>query len=309
MAEFRIAIDLSHLMTTGSALTRAVFPHLAVAVQGVADAAETRWKQFASGMVMPNGRVINPRSGQYARSIMQRETGEFSRTIYSDLPYAQEIEEGAPRRDMKTMLNSSLKVRISAAGRRYLIIPFRHSPNPNNVMRDNAMPPGVLDWWGSAQPSHVLPRFNRGSGGSGLAGLFGLEFAPEARTGGFRPSGTGAFDIRTRQLLQVAKHNYRWGDRLSANTLEALGVRGQAAKRMEGMVHFTRQGKTGGAAHSRYITFRTMVEGSRGWIRLATEGKWPARQVAEIYQPVAEQLFRAAVQEDIRMVLPGATTD
>jgi hypothetical protein len=286
MPDFRIQIDLSHLMAVGSAFTKDVFPHLAFAVQGVADAVETRWKQFASGMTMPNGRVINPRSGQYARSIMQRNTGDFSRTVYTELPYAQEIEQGAPRRDMKSLLNSSLKVRVSAAGRRYLIIPFRHSPNPNNVMRDNAMPAAVHDWWGSAKPSHVLQ---------------GLNFK--------RPSGTGALDIKTHGPLMVPAHRYNWGDRLSASTLRALGVRGQAAKRMEGMYNFRSPGKTGGAAHSSYITFRTMTEGGKGWIRPATEGKWPARQVAEIYQPVAEQLFKAAVEEDIRRVVPGATTD
>lgn len=310
MPEFRISIDLSHLMATGSLLTADVFPHLAFAVQGVADAAEAKWKSFASGYPMPNGRVVNPRSGTYARSIMQRTTGEFSRTVYSELPYALEIEQGAPRRDLKSMLNSSFKVRISAAGKRYLIIPFRHSANPNNVMRDNAMPASVVDWWGGAKPSHVLARFTKtGGGGSGLAGLFGLEWAPEAHSGGFRPSGTGALDIHTRQPVQVAKHNYHWGDRLSASTLEALGVTGPAAKRMEGMVNFRRPGAKGGAAHSRFITFRTMTEGGRGWIRPATEGKWPARQTAALYQPIAEELFKAAVQEDIRRVLPGATTD
>jgi hypothetical protein len=306
MSSFSISIDLSHLMQVGSALTKDVFPHLAFAVQSVADAAETKWKEFASGVPMPNGRVINPRSGQYGRSIMQRNTGDFSRTVYTELPYALEIEQGAPRRDMKTLLNSSLKVRISAAGKRYLIIPFRHSPNPNNVMGDSSFPQSVADFWKTAKPSHVLPRFSRGAGG--MSHLFGLEWASEVRSGGFRPSGTGAFDIRTRMPLQVAKHNYHWGDRLSKGTLDALGVTGTAAKRMEGMYNFRRPGKTGGAAHSTFITFRTMVEGSKGWIRPATEGKWPARQTAAIYQPVAEEVFKAAVEEDLRHALPGSAT-
>lgn len=304
MAEFKINVDLSHLMRVGSAFTKDVFPHLALAVQTVADRVEARWKLYASGAPMPNGKTIGNRSGAYLRSIMQRNTGDFSRDVYTELPYAQAIESGAPRRDLKTMLNSSLKVRISAAGKRYLIIPFRHSPNPNNVMRDNAMPPQVVEWWKDKRASSIV---RPGSKPDPLMSLFtNIEFAPEAKLGTHRLSGTGAYDIKTRMRLMVPEHHYDWGDRLSKATLAGLGVGGEAARRMQGMVNFRKPGKSGGAAHSQFITFRTMVEGSKGWIAPAQEGKWPARQVSEIYQPVAEKAFADAVAEDIRRVIPGA---
>lgn len=302
MAEFKISIDLSHLVARGSAFTGAVFPHLALAVQAIADRAEGTWKAFAAGAPMPNGKVINSRSGSYTRSIMQRNTGDFSREIYTELPYAQAIESGSPQRDLKTMLNSSLKVRISARGRRYLIIPFRHSANPRNVARDNAMPTSVAEWWKNKRASSVTnPK-------KALEDLFGIEFAPGAQASNTRPSGTGAHDIVTRGVLQVPKHEYQWGDRLSRADLAGLGVHGEAARRLQGMVMFRKPGGKAGGAHGKYITFRTMAEGSRGWIVPAQEGKWPAKQTAELYQPLAEQAFQAAVAEDVRSIIPGSTT-
>lgn len=308
MAEpFKIQVDLSHLMAVGSAFTAAVFPHLALAVQMVADRAEGTWKAFAAGAPLPSGKVIHSRTGAYTRSIMQRNTGDFSREIYSELPYAQAIESGSPRRDLKEMLRSSLKVRVSAAGKRYLIIPFRHSSNPNNVMRDNVMPPSVHEWWKDKQPSHVL---RPGSKVDPLMSLFGnIEFAPEAKFNTHRLSGTGAYDIKTRMRLTVPEHHYQWGDRLSKTALAGLGVGGESARRMAGMVHFTKQGGKGGSSHSQYITFRVMSEASRpgSWIAPAQEGKWPARTTSQIYQPLAEIVFQAAVEADIRAVLPGAS--
>lgn len=287
-------------MRVGSAFTKDVFPHLAYAVQVIADRCEGTWKSFASGVPMPNGKSIHSRTGGYVRSIMQRSAGDFSREIYSELPYAQAIESGAPRRDLKTMLNSSLKVRISAAGKRYLIIPFRHSPNPNNVARDNVMPASVHEWWKDKRPSHIVnPK-------AGIAEMFGIEFAPGAIVQNTRPSGTGALDILTRGVVQVPKHEYQWGDRLSRQTLKALGATEHETRRMQGMVNFRKPNANAGGSHSQFITFRTMVEGSKGWIAPAQDGKWPARQTAQIYQPLAEKAFEAAVAEDILRVLPGA---
>lgn len=280
---FHIAIDLSALMPLAGPITNAEFPHLALAVTAIADRVERRWKTYAAGAPMPNGKTINNRTGEYVRSIMQRQTGHFAAEVYTDLPYAGVIEHGAPRHDMKTMLNSSLKVRISAAGRRYLIIPFRHG-HPGNVIGDSPMSDAVSAWWTDKKASSV-----RGMGS--------------------RLSGTGAMDIKTRKPLTVAARSYAWGDRLSRGALASLGASDHETKRMQGMVMFRRPGKTGGASHSQFITFRVMSENSKGWIAPATEGKWPARTTSEIYKPLAEAIFRAAVAEDIKALLPGVSTD
>jgi hypothetical protein len=291
MPSFSIAVDLSHLMSRGTPLNASVMPHLAFAVQSILDRAEVVWKQFASGSrPLPGGRTIHVRSGEYLRSINQRKTGDFSGVVETFLPRADTIEKGAPARDMHDLLASSLKVRISSkTGKRYLIIPFRHSPNANNVMRDNFMPAAVHDWWKTATPSSVRSGYERRPVHSNLVGALKPENAVYRLKGG---------------LLTVPQRRYDWGDRLTADHLRAMKMNESQVRRMQGMYNFRRPGKKGGAAHSQYITFRTMVEGSPGWRVPAREGYWPAKTTANMLQPVAEERFKRAVEADIRGLLP-----
>lgn len=278
--EFRISIDLGHLVPEGSFLTAAEFPTLSAAVQRVAEAVHQQWSAYASGSPMPNGKVIQSRTGEYARSIQLRKLGDFSAEVYSDLAYALSIEEGSPERDLKRILSSSMKVRLTADGRRYLIIPFRWN-HPNSVM-GNQMPSDVWDWW--HQPSIKA------------SAIIGTSR---------RLSGTGAYDIATRRRSTVPGWKYQWGTRLSGGDLSSMGVNGSAARHMEGMVNFRKPGASGGAAQSQFINFRTMVEGSKGWIAPAQAGKWPAKTTADLLRPVAEEAFEKAVEEDIRRLLGG----
>lgn len=277
MVDFRIAVELGHLIPEGAPFRAEHFPNLAQAVRMIAEAAHEQWRRYAAGQdALPDGQRMMPRTGEYERSIQLRQTGDFAAEVYSDLPYAQAVEEGTPARDMKRMLDSSLKVRLSKAGKRYLIIPFRWN-TPNSVMGRN-LPESVHDWWQDKHPSAIKGTYAR-------------------------LSGTGAFDRTTRAPLTVPGWKYRWGDRLSADALDALGIRGMAKRRMEGMVNFRKPGGVGAGAHSQFITFRVMVEGSAGWIAPAQPGKWPARTIAEALQPVAERAFAAAVAEDVAALM------
>lgn len=177
------------------------------------------------------------------------------------------------------MLDSSLKVRISKTGKRYLIIPFRHG-TPGTVGFQSAMPPEVYDLWKGLRKSRLV---NTGT----------------------RVSGTGAFDIRTRNPLLVPARRYHWGDRLALAQLQAAGVHGERARRMRGMVHFQNPTGRGGGRHGQYLTFRNMTEGSKGWLTRGTAGYWPARTTAEQLWPEAEKAFAEAVEEDVRSQLAG----
>ena len=275
---FRIGIELGHLVPEGSALGAAAFPNLAFAVQQLTEEAHRRWVAYASGAPLPTGQVIQNRTGTYARSILMRRLGDFSGEVYSELPYAEIIENGAPSRDLKKILGYSYKVRVSEEGKRYLIIPFRWN-HPNSVL-GRQMPQPVADWWAQGRtPSHVV----------------GM---------GTRTSGTGAYDIKTRGRLVVPLRKYVWGARLSKNDLEGMGIRGAQANRLAGMVNFRKAGAKGGGSHSQFMTFRVMVEGSKGWIAPAIEGKHPARTVAEQLRPIADTLFKKAMQEDVKALLP-----
>ncbi|GAN83806.1 hypothetical protein F1645_16475 (plasmid) [Novacetimonas hansenii] len=256
------------------------FPTVAHAVSVLAEQAQDMWKSYANGAPLPGGGVIRSRTGEYARSINIRRLNAFSAEVYSDLAYARVIEEGCPEYDMKKMLDSSIKVRVSKAGRRYLIIPFRWG-TPGSVMGNN-MPKSVHGWWkGKRERSHITLHTSR-------------------------PSGTGIYDMRTRRRVTVDAWKYKWGDRLTGDTLDQLGHGGtKLGARMAGMVNFRKPGGNGGGAHSKYLTFRVMSEGSTGWIRPAQPGKWPARTVSEQMEPAMEEILSKALETDITSLVGG----
>lgn len=295
MPTYSIAVDLSHLIP---AARNAVFPALAATVEAVALRVEEQWKRFAAGEPLPSGRVIQVRSGQYLRSIRHRQLSQYAATVESVLAYADVIERGAPAWDMRKLLNSSLKVRISKKGRRYLIIPFRHDTG-KALSGGNPMPDSVHQWWQDKSASFVLNQTRRPVH-SDLMGrtprrqdqVFAVDRAERAQHG---------------PLLTVAARNYWWGDRLSKSDAEGLGLSPKQAQRAAGMVNFRRPGKSGGAAHSQYLTFRVLSENSRpgSWMQKARAGYFPAKVTADMFRPVAEDLFRRAVEEDVRNMIPG----
>ncbi|MCW4589750.1 hypothetical protein NO263_04050, partial [Gluconacetobacter entanii] len=162
----------------------------------------------------------------------------------------------------------------------YLIIPFRWG-TPGSVMGNN-MPKSVHGWWkGKRERSHITLHTSR-------------------------PSGTGIYDMRTRRRVTVDAWKYKWGDRLTGDTLDQLGHGGtKLGARMAGMVNFRKPGGNGGGAHSKYLTFRVMSEGSTGWIRPAQPGKWPARTVSEQMEPAMEEILSKALETDITSLVGG----
>lgn len=280
MTAFTVRIDISDLLPPQRHLGSDAFPHLASAVHEMVLRGQQLWQAYAAGAALPDGRKIRIRSGGYEGSIHTRQTGPFEGEIFSDAPHADALERGMPPRDLKRMLDSSLKVRISKAGKRYLIIPFRHG-TPDAVTLQSVMPPEVHDLWRGLRKSRVLNT-------------------------GMRASGTGALDIRTRNPVLVPARNYRWGDRLTVTQLNAAGVHGERARRMQGMVHFQNPSGRGGGKHGQYLTFRIMTEGSRGWLTKGTPGYWPARTTAEQLRPQAERVFAKSVALDVEQALAGS---
>ena len=276
--KFSVSVDFGSILPANAAFDRNTFPNLARAVEVVAKEAQARWSAYAAGAPLPTGQVINDRTGTYLRSIQMTMTSDFSALVYSNLPYAEAIESGSPARDMKTMLNSSYKVRIAKDGSRYLIIPFRWNV-PNAVM-GHSMPQAVHNWWtgGTHEDSHITGKYRR-------------------------VSGTGALDIKTRQKSTVPGWRYKWGTRLTENDMHGMNLSAKQESRMAGMVRF-RNPKPKEAGHnSQFLNFRVMSSKSSGWLMPAQPGKWPARTVAEGIQKLAEDVFRDAVEADIRAFL------
>lgn len=274
--DFRIAIELD--IPPDAPVDKSVFPKLAEAFDALVNAAHEKWVEYAHGKPLPSGLVIHPRSGSYARSITVNRLSDFGAEVYSAIPYASAIEAGSPARDLHDLLQTSRKTRVTKDGKRYLIIPFRWgtpgtASNPRVGFHDNVMPAEVHKRW--------------------LSGSYGESSRIIGH--GVRISGSGH---------TVRQRIYSWGGRVAQSDLDALGIgtdfKGKTYKShpMAGMVQMRRGGT--GAKHTQYLTFRTMSEGSPGWLVPAIEGRWPARTVAEQIQPVAERVLKEAVAADLR---------
>lgn len=194
----------------------------------------------------------------YAASIQWESTGPFTAEVWTDYEPAAAIEDGRPPRDLKRMLLTSKKVRATKGGKRYLIIPLRHN-TPGNTAHAQAMPPDVYQT--------VSAKNFQKSKVSGKT---------------TRLSASGH---------TVPQNLYAWGARL-----KHLDPGTGRPSRYHGMYRFntTAAGKKGSA----YLTFRTMREGSAGWIIAARPGLQLASQVAQTMQSKAETVFGKAMELD-----------
>ncbi len=266
-----IGIDLPVILGHGTPLPRAL-PTLSLALQAVATEAQILWREYASGRPLPDGRVINSRSGAYANSIELTQPGDLHWRVSTSLGYADAIEHGTPSYDMKRALATSLKTRISKEGKRYLVIPFRHGT------------PGTVTF-GSVMPSHVH-ELARALSASRVKAQLQV------------PNDLGVHDIQTRQPIPVTRRAYSWGERLPGG-LVSKSKPHHATDRFAGMVRFDAPHK----GHSQFLTFRIMSEDSPGWQRPAQPGFHVAKAVHDELAPKAQKIFADALAHDIEGLL------
>lgn len=265
-SSLNLKVDLSDVMAQARGIINAeIMPRLAQAVSAVAQQGAIDWKESVTRAKLWTGEKV-----PYADSITWKMTGDFSAVIETEYKLASEIENGRPAYDMKRMLDTSLKVRTTKSGKRYLIIPFRHN-TPGNNAHGQAMPASVYKLARQLAPSRIVATQVNG-----------------------RKSGLDASDIRTRGALYVNKNMYAWGDRLS--------TKGQLPKlkqrsRYEGMYRF--ETSSGGSTSSAFLTFRVMMEGSPKWIVAARPGLFLAKGVVDRLGPLANQAFAQAVKLDL----------
>lgn len=264
MADFKIAVDLSGLLEISPIVRAGIFQTLAAAVERVTMTGAERWRAAVLKAPLWDGE-----RRAYADSIDWKMTGEFSGEIVSNYKFVEDIETGRPAYDLKKMLDTSLKVRVSAKGRRYLIIPVRHN-SPGNDALARSMPDNVY-----AQASQLT--------------------ASKITGEGTRVSGTGAYDLRTKQPFLVRQRQYQWGGALPAGLVPKLKT--QKTDTYAGMRRF--ETSSGGQTSSSFLTFRVMAEGQPGWIIPAKTGLYIAQGIANRLQTDAETIFAAAVQQDL----------
>ncbi len=271
-----ISFDLSRVLDIGGIINKEVFPLLNQAVRAVTEQTAVKWQQNVYRAKLWSGE-----KDQYAAKITWAMTGDFSGVVKSDYKWDQEIENGRPPRDLKKMLDTSLKVRHTQKGTRFLIIPFRH-----NMSGENAMPPHIYAMAQNLAASMVTGTGQRPSGET-------VHLSPQT---GMTRTGTANFlsNPTSRQHQTVASHSYQWGERLSRSAMKAAGVSAADRKRYDGMVRFDTT--TNGAKSSQFLTFRVMSENSKGWIVPAQPGQHLAKSAVDEMQPKANAAFAEAIR-------------
>lgn len=262
---FRISVNLSELLSVGPIIRAQLYANLSQQIAATTTAGVERWKEAIDRAPLWIGE-----KEAYKASIQATQITAYSWEISSDYKYVEDIETGRPPYDLKRMLGTSMKVRVSKRGMRYLIIPFRHN-TPGNTAHAPAMPSNVY-----AEARQLAP--------SKINGV------------GDRASGTGAFDREMRTPFLVPKRRYQWGDRLAPGMAPKLKDHHKSDP-YAGMVRMdtTLQGRRSSA----YLTFRVMTENSPGWIIPAKPGLFIAKAVADSLQRTADRDFPAAVQRDL----------
>ncbi|HCE08551.1 MAG TPA: hypothetical protein DEQ40_08115 [Oxalobacteraceae bacterium] len=270
MQSFNVSVDLSGLMAAQAAIRDQLFVNLSAAVERMAMAGAERWRAAVLRAPLWDGE-----RKAYADTIRVEHTGPYSAQIVSDYRYVEDIETGRPPYDMKRMLDTSMKVRVSKKGRRYLIIPMRHN-TPGNTALARAMPADVYAQAKTLAPSKIISQ-------------------------GMRQSGTGAYGIQKagkfRSPFLVRNNNYQWGGKLP----DGLAPKMRTEHKTDPYASMYRfQAKTpGGKNYSTYMTFRVMAEGQSGWIIPAKPGLYIAKEISDGLMADAPAIFGRALQTDL----------
>lgn len=253
------------------------------AVRAIAAQSANNWRESVM-----RARLWSGEKDQYAQSITWKMTGDFSASITSDYKNAAEIETGRAPRDLKKMLDTSQKVRRTKDGRRFLVIPIRHGVSTSN---SNPMPTNVGKLASAMMPSKVVSMGMRQTGQvTHLSPRSGMS--PAAHQTPYLSNKS------TKAPMMTASRAYAWGDRLTRAALKEAGLSKADQRKYAGMVRMDNT-TPGGKKSSTFLTFRIMMEGSRGWIVPAQPGQYLLRGVATDMQPKAAAAFTAAIQKTL----------
>lgn len=254
MPTYNVTVDFGNLLSIADQVEADAMQRIHDGVGIAAQMIQNKW----TDAVMQAPGIWAPERQAYVKSIQWRYTTHVSAVVETTLKLADEIENGRPAKDLKTMLGTSPKVRQGKNGR-YLIIPFRHNTT-GNTAHAPAMPPNVMRAARRLMPSKV----------TGM---------------GTRESGTGAFDIKTKKRLMVPQASYSWGGSLPAGLAPTMRPH-HKTDIYAGMKRMSTS--SGGKQSSAYLTFRVMSEHSTGWIVRAKPGLRIAQRVARDVQKAVE---------------------
>jgi hypothetical protein len=285
MPGYYISLDLPSVNDVEKVVNEAVLPLLAQTVRAIAQEAQQNWIE-----AVKNAKLWSGEKTPYIESIKVRYLSDFSAEVVSNYKYAYEIENGRPPKDLKQMLNTSTKVRRTEKGKRFLVIPLRYN-TPGNTALAPAMPSSVYALAKKMKVSSVTGQGMRRSGEiTHLSPTKGMRAAAHQTQFLTDLTRRNPYTGKGMNYL-VSQSSYQWGGRLTRAMLQAEAP--DVRKRYAGMVRM--KGSTGSAG---YLTFRTMMEGSSGWVVGAKPGLYLAKGVAEHLQPIANQAIGEAMRQE-----------
>ena len=281
MADLNInfTFDLGSTLDIQGIVNKQVFPLLNQAVRAVAAKTASNWQANVYQAKLWSGE-----KDAYAASIKWHMTGDFTAVVESGYRYDREIESGRPARDLKKMLGTSIKVRRTEDGRRFLVIPIRH----NLAKLEKA---GLGAMASDLDVSTIVGQSQRPSG----------EVTHLSPKSGMSPSKNQSpflSSVRTKQAMTVNKNQYAWGDRLSKGAMKGAGIAPEVRRWAAGMHKFDTS-TPGGAKSSAYLTFRIMIEGSSGWVIPPQPGQHIAKKTVDDMQPKATKAFAEAIRRTL----------
>lgn len=286
MLTYSVPLGSETILDKTGVIDKTIMPAVNQAVRAIAKATAAEWQQ-----TVYRAKLWSGEKDAYAESITWRMTGDFSAVVSSDYKYVQDIETGRPARDLKKMLDTSLKVRRTEGGKRFLVIPMRHN-TPGNGALAKSMPASVYNMAKQLAASRVVATGQRPSGEvTHLSPKSGMHASAQQTPYLSNP--------KTRQASTVASRKYAWGGRLTPGMLKGAGLDAATAKRYAGMVKMDTS-TPGGAKSSAYMTFRIMMEGQKGWVIPPQPGMFLAKKTVETMQPNASEAMKLAIQKSLK---------
>ncbi len=246
-----------------------LFPKTVEAVEAATVHVQRAWKDeaarhfaFSTGKYIQNVRVEFGVAGN-----------PYHGRVFNELPYADYLEDGYPAFDMKNMLHTSHKIRISKKGKRYMIIPFRHGTPARQGEAGRAGNRATM--W--SMPEHVYDPAKRL-----VMSQIKTKFAERS---------VQDLNLIPQKGYVAARRTYEWGERLTKQALESVGASRAEIQKYSGMVRVPREeARTSG---SQYLTFRVMTEDSKGWIHPAQ----PPLRIKERAENKSAAVVRRIIEE------------
>lgn len=246
-----------------------IFPETELAVKASTTFVQQEWINEAT-------RHFNFPTGKYINNIrveLQVAGNPYHGRVFNELPYADYLEDGYPAFDMKKMLYTSHKIRMSKKGKRYMIIPFRHGTPRRQGEAGRAGNRATM----RSMPEHIYDPAKRL-----IMSQIKTKFAARSVQDLSRIPQKG---------YVAARRTYEWGERLTKQALESVGASRAEIQKYAGMVRVPREeARTSG---SQYMTFRVMTEDSKGWIHPAQ----PALKIKERAENKSAAVVRRIIEE------------